>query len=150
MNTNFIKTDSNHVDYILLVKLLDADLAISDGEDHSFYNQYNKSDQIKHVVLAYIDDVAIGCGALKEFSSQVMEIKRMYVKPTFRGKGVATQILINLEHWAKALSYQKCILETGKKQPEAIGLYHKNRYTVIDNYGPYVGVSNSVCFEKVL
>jgi len=79
-----------------------------------------------------------------------MEVKRMYVLPQHRGKGLATRILTGLESWAKELSYQKCILETGKRQPEAIALYTKNGYIVIPNYGQYKGIENSVCFEKVL
>ena len=59
-------------------------------------------------------------------------------------------ILKELERWAAKLNYSKCILETGKKQPEAINLYKKNNYTVIDNYGQYASVDNSVCFAKYL
>ncbi len=72
----------------------------------------------------------------------------MYVSPNFRGKGIATKILIELEKWAKELSFNKCVLETGKKQPEAIELYMKNGYAVISNYGQYKGIENSCCFEK--
>jgi GNAT superfamily N-acetyltransferase len=64
--------------------------------------------------------------------------------------GIASKILTNLENWAEELSYKKCILETGKKQPEAIALYLKNDYTVIPNYGHYASVENSLCFEKKL
>jgi GNAT superfamily N-acetyltransferase len=77
-----------------------------------------------------------------------MEIKRMYVTPASRKKGIATMILCELETWAAELSYENCILETGIKQPEAIELYKKNGYTVIPNYGQYAGVQTSVCFEK--
>jgi GNAT superfamily N-acetyltransferase len=105
---------------------------------------------IKHVVVAYEDGKPIGCGAIKEYAANTMEVKRMYVAPEGREKGIATMILTELENWARELSFIKCILETGKKQPEAIGLYRKNGYIVIPNYGQYAGVENSVCFEKVL
>ena len=72
----------------------------------------------------------------------------MYTAPESRGKGIASQVLRELENWASELSYKKCILETGKKQPEAIGLYKKNGYKIIPNYGQYAGVDNSLCFEK--
>lgn len=72
----------------------------------------------------------------------------MYVTPEGRGKGVATKILAELESWAAELGYRYCILETGKRQPEAIALYKKMGYRIIKNYGPYAGVENSVCFEK--
>ena len=74
----------------------------------------------------------------------------MYTPPESRGKGVASKVLTELETWAAEMSYEKCILETGKKQPEAIGLYKKNGYMLIPNYGQYAEVENSVCFEKLL
>jgi GNAT superfamily N-acetyltransferase len=73
----------------------------------------------------------------------------MFVSTSGRGRGIATGILTELEKWAHELSFGKCILETGKKQPEAIGLYKKNGYTLIPNYGQYEGIENSLCFEKV-
>jgi len=142
------RTNSENHDFIELVKLLDADLAKRDGEDHSFYAQFNTIDKIKYVVVAYENEKPLGCGAIKEYGANTMEIKRMYVSPESRKKGIATKILSELEHWANELSYRKCILETGKKQPEAIGLYKKNGYKLIPNYGQYAEVENSLCFEK--
>ena len=142
------RTNSHNPDFIGLVKLLDADLEIRDGEDHTFYAQFNKLDKIKYVVIAYENEKPSGCGALKEFNANTMEIKRMYVSPESRKKGIATKILTELENWSSELSYENCILETGKRQPEAIELYKKNGYKRIPNYGQYSGVENSLCFEK--
>lgn len=147
---NLLRTNSDNPDFIHLVKLLDTDLAIRDGADHSFYNQFNKIAAIKHAVVAYENDTPTGCGAIKEFTPHAMELKRMYTLPDDRGKGIATQVLKELEQWAAELGYEKCVLETGKKQPEAIALYEKNKYQRIPNYGQYAGIENSVCFEKVL
>lgn len=144
------RTNSTHPDFIELVKLLDADLAERDGEFHAFYDQFNSIQGIKYVVLAYDNEKPLGCGAIKEYEADTMEIKRMYVPPESRNKGIATKILSELEKWASELSYAKCILETGKGQPEAIGLYKKNGYRLIPNYGQYAGVENSVCFQKEL
>jgi GNAT superfamily N-acetyltransferase len=102
------------------------------------------------VVVAYENDAPVGCGALKEYELNAMEVKRMYVAPTSRGKGIATAVLTALESWAAELSYRKCVLETGKKQPEAIALYRRQGYQIIPNYGQYKDVENSVCFEKEL
>lgn len=143
-----IRTTSENQDFVRLVKHLDADLAERDGKDHSFYAQFNKIDKIKHVVVAYENDEPVACGAIKEYAPSVMEVKRMYTSPERRGKGIASKVLSELEAWASELAYQKCILETGKKQSEAIGLYKKNGYRMIPNYGQYAGVDNSVCFEK--
>lgn len=142
------RTDSGNPDFVSLVKSLDADLAIRDGEDHSFYSQFNKIDKIKYVIVAYEDSVAVGCGALKKFSPDAMEVKRMYVLPHRRNGGMATAVLSGLEQWARELGYSRCILETGKKQPEAIRLYSKNGYKLIPNYGQYAGIENSICFAK--
>lgn len=143
-----IRTDSENKDFIELVKYLDADLAKRDGDEHSFYAQFNKIDSIKFALVAYENEKPVACGAIKEFGPDTMEIKRMYVNPKNRGKGIATKILSALEIWAIELSFPKCILETGKKQPEAIHLYEKNGYKLIPNYGQYAGVENSLCFQK--
>lgn len=145
-----IRTTSGHPDFISLVRLLDADLARRDGDEHSFYAQYNTIAALKHVVVAYDNSKAVGCGAVKEQAPGVMEVKRMYVLPENRKGGVATLILTELELWAHELGYKTCVLETGKRQPEAIALYEKNGYRITPNYGQYIGVDNSVCFEKTL
>jgi len=129
---------------------LDKELAIRDGEEHSFYAQYNKIDAIKYVVVAYEDENPVGCGAVKKFAENAMEVKRMFVPFESRGKGIASLVLQELEKWTAELGYANCVLETGYKQPEAIRLYEKNGYSKIPNYGQYIGMDNSICFEKVL
>jgi GNAT superfamily N-acetyltransferase len=144
----FIRTDSSHPDFQELVALLDEDLSIRDGDDHSFYAAFNKIQNIRHAIVCYQNEQAIGCGAFKEFDANAVEIKRMFVLPQHRGQAVGFSILKELETWAGELNYRQCILETGKKQPEAIRLYQKAGYTVIDNYGQYKNVENSVCMKK--
>jgi putative acetyltransferase len=142
------RTNFENEDFISLVKQLDLDLAIRDGADHGFYAQFNKIDAIKYAVVACNGDMPIGCGAIKNYEEDVMEVKRMYVLPDQRGQGIAALVLTELEKWAKELQCKQCILETGLKQPEAIKLYQKCGYTIIPNYGQYKDVENSVCFEK--
>ncbi|MEO6229152.1 MAG: GNAT family N-acetyltransferase [Ferruginibacter sp.] len=146
----FKRVDSTHSDFHLLVTLLDKDLSIRDGDEHSFYAQFNSIETIKNAVVCYSNDEPIGCGAFKPFEQVQVEIKRMYVLPTFRGKGIGQLILTELEQWVSALNYQSCVLETGKKQPEAISLYQKAGYAFIENYGQYKNVANSVCMQKML
>jgi len=141
------RTDSYDNNFIELVKSLDAYLKITDGEDHEFYNQYNSIDTLNHVIVAYSDDVFLGCGAIKRYNNDTVEIKRMYVNPKSRGLGIATNVLKELELWAKELGCKKCILETGIRQVEAVSLYKKNRYKLIPNYGQYANVDESLCFE---
>mgnify|MGYP000918704636 FL=1 len=147
---HFIRTNSENKNFTELVECLDIDLAERDGEDHSFYAQFNKIQQIKNVVVAFDNQLPIACGAIKNYDSTTFEIKRMYTAPAHRGKGVAAKILSELEKWAIELGYKKCILETGKKQPEALHLYKKCGYVKINNYGQYAGIENSICFEKKL
>lgn len=145
-----VRTNSENKDFIELVKSLDAFLTIADGDDHDFYDQYNNIDALHHVVVAYKDEKPLGCGAIKKYDNESIEIKRMYVNPEFRGHGIATKILKELEVWAKELGYKKCILETGKVLKGAIKLYQTNDYKLISNYEPYKNVLTSVCFEKQL
>ena len=147
---NLVRTNSDNSDFRELVALLDADLQIRDGDEHSFYAQFNKVDKIRHVVVAYEDGKAVGCGAIKEYTKGVAEIKRMFVRAERRGRGIAGKILAELETWAKGLKFSECILETGLKQPEAIALYQKSGYETIPNYGQYAGVENSVCMKKLI
>lgn len=147
---NLIRTDFSNKDFKNLVSFLDADLKIRDGADHDFYNQFNKIDGLKNVVVAFENEVAIGCGAFKIHENNVVEIKRMYVSPFGRRKGVASKVLTELENWAAELKFKKCILETGKQQPEAIELYKRCGYTITANFGFYENVENSVCFEKFI
>jgi GNAT superfamily N-acetyltransferase len=143
-----VRTDSTSQDFINLVHLLDKELAQHDGDDHPFYAQYNKIDNIKYAVVAYVDNVPVGCGAIKEYSDDTMEVKRMFVSNEQWSRGIGGIILKELESWAVELNFSHLILETGKKQPEAIRLYQKNNYSIISNYGQYVGVNNSVCMSK--
>ena len=74
----------------------------------------------------------------------------MYVTSGGRRKGIASQILSELENWAMELKFTKCIMETGKQQPEAIQLYKKYGYSLTSNFGFYENVENSVCFETII
>jgi GNAT superfamily N-acetyltransferase len=105
---------------------------------------------IKYAIVAYWNDIPVGCGAIKELDAKSMEVKRMFTNPNYRGRKIASEVLANLEAWAKDLGYERCVLETGKKQPAAIQLYLKSQYQITKNYGQYIGVENSVCFEKKL
>jgi GNAT superfamily N-acetyltransferase len=144
------RTDANHPDFKELVILLDAGLAISDGKDHQFYTQFNKTDQIKFVIIAYENSKAVACGAIKKYDENTMEVKRMFTLPENRGKGLAGMILSELQLWAKEMNFKKCILETGIRQIEAIALYKKSDFIIIPNYGQYEGIETSICFEKKL
>jgi len=144
------RTNSENHDFINLVTALDAYLKITDGDEHDFYNQFNGIDNLKHVVVFFKNDVAVGCGAIKKFEASSMEIKRMFVKSEFRGKKIAQKILQELENWTTELGCKRCVLETGKRQLEAVKFYKKCGYKSIPKYGQYISMENSLCFEKVV
>lgn len=145
-----VRTNSENPDFINLVKQLDNYLKITDGDEHDFYNQFNTIDVLQNVVVFYADTEPVGCGAFKEFNTSSVEIKRMYVASEHRNQGIAKKVLEELENWAKEIGYKKCILETGKRQIEAVQFYDKCNYKVIPNYGQYAAMKNSICFEKTI
>src|SRR5690349_19059383 len=106
------RSNSNDTDFQTLVALLDEELRLLDGDDHVFYGQLNKTYDVD-CVIAYIDGKPVGCGAIRKFSDEAMEIKRMYTLKEFRGKGIATTIVDDLEKWSRELGYTSCVLETG-------------------------------------
>ena len=101
-------------------------------------------------VVASLDGHPIGCGALRCIDDETVEIKRMYVAPAARRRGVARRILAELEQLAAAHRYLRIILETGVFQPEALALYAATGYRRTPSYGRYIGNPDAVCFEKYL
>lgn len=145
-----VRTDSDDAAFRTLVQGLDQDLALRNGDKNAFFAQYNKLDLIRNVVVVMDGHTPVGCGAFKPFGTDAVEIKRMFVPATHRQRGIASRVLQELERWAGELGHTRCVLETGRKQTEAIALYTKKDYEVVPNYGPYVGVAESVCFAKVI
>ena len=145
-----IRTQSTDENFGFLVRQLDLDLNKRYNKSQAEYDKYNKIDFIETVVVAYDHDQPVGCGCFKLFDERTVEIKRMFVLEEHRGKGISKIILSELENWAIELGFTKSVLETGKGQPEAIGLYTRLGYIQIDNFGQYAAMPNSVCFMKRL
>jgi GNAT superfamily N-acetyltransferase len=150
MTYSIKKTSYEDEDFQQLTKALDEDLRLKDGDEHAFYNQFNSLEGLAQVIVVYQNKKAIGCGAFKNYDLNTAEIKRMFVIPEYQGKGIGSTILNELENCAKLQNFRYCILETGIRQPDAIALYQKNRYQIIENYGQYKGMQNSICFKKEL
>lgn len=144
----FKRVTNTDPDLVSLVTQLDSELKVTDGDDHDFYNQFNGLEGIDHLLVAYVKNTPAACGGFKQIDTNTAEIKRMYTLKTMRGKGLARGLLFELELWAKSLGYKNLVLETGVRQQAAIGLYKSLGYTLIENYGPYVGISESYCFQK--
>ncbi len=144
-----LKTNSNNSDFQKLTRLFDDYLVEIDGDEKDFFAQYNQI-YIDNVIVCYEDEIAVGCGAFKEYEPTVAEIKRMFVLPEKRGKGIASTVLNALEIWAKENDFQQAILETSNQLTNAISLYQKSGYEIIPNYGQYIDVESSVCMKKIL
>lgn len=145
------RTNSDNIDFARLIKELDIDLDTYYKEETTFYGELNNIDNIKNAIVAYNENQEpVGCGGIKEYSLTEIEIKRMYVLESCRGKGIASIVLNELEKWSTELGYKKCILETLKEKPYAIAFYQKNNYKEVPNFGKYIKAENSICFEKKL
>jgi GNAT superfamily N-acetyltransferase len=101
-------------------------------------------------LVAWLEDVAAGCGGLRRIDDTTGEIKRMFVTADARRRGIARGVLAELEATARSLGYTRLILETGVKQPEAIALYESHGYEPITPYGAYKDSPLSRCFGKNL
>jgi putative acetyltransferase len=148
--TTIVRTESSDPDFPLLVTQLNLELRERYGEAQAIYDTFNAISNLDTVVIAYVNDVPSGCGCFKKIDEHTVEIKRMFVKAEERKQGVAAGILNELEVWAKEDGFSDVILETANKQHEAIAFYIRQGYSVIPNYGPYVGMETSVCFGKKL
>lgn len=146
--------DPRHPDGVLLIARLSADLAARYPEDPDGGAGHFCPDDVlvprSIFVVGRLGGQPVACGALRPVEPDVAEVKRMYVEPGFRGRGLSRRILAELEEYARRFGYRRVWLETGIRQPEAIRLYESAGYGRIANYGIYAGNLNSICFEKQL
>ena len=147
---HLLRTTSLDKDFQSLVSLLDKELWATYPDVQADYAPHNKIERNNTVVVAYSGDEPVGCGCFKEYNPEIVEIKRMFVKPEHRGRKISSLLLEELESWAKESGFKWSILETGSRQVQAIGLYQKAGYSPTENYGPYLGMPLSRCFRKSL
>ena len=146
--TKFVRTTSENADFRKLINALDEDLYLRNGEAQLQYRQYNQVDLIDHVVVVYFEEKPVGCGCFKKFDDTTVELKRMFVLAEMRGKQLAAQMLQELEKWAVEEGNTAAVLETGYRQVEAIRLYTVAGYSLMENYGQYIGMEDSICYRK--
>jgi len=144
------RTNSEDPHFQELIIALDKDLWLRYPEVQQDYEVLDKVKNIPTVVVAYVDALPVGCACFRPFYNHSVEIKRMFVYAAMRGQGIAYSILKELETWAISQGFTRAVLETGKRQPEAIALYQKSGYTFMDKYPPYEQMENSVCLQKPL
>ena len=144
-----IRTTYVNPEFQKLVAQLNEDLARRDGKDHPLA-QFNEISNLNYVVLVLLDNKPVGCGAISNYNQTAMEVKRMYVTPSYRGQKLGECILSELENWTRELGLNKCILFMGINQPEAMKLYLRNNFSVIENYGKLKNIPDSICLAKTL
>ena len=145
------RTTPDNPDFLMLVEELDKELWVRYPVIQEKFAPHNKVDGTGRIVLAYSDGKTVGCGCFRPMDEEgTIEIKRMYVLPALRGRGIAGLILNELETWGKKEGFTESKLETGRNQPEAISIYERNHYKVIPNYPPYANMAESVCMAKAL
>jgi GNAT superfamily N-acetyltransferase len=102
-------------------------------------------------LIAYLNDVAVGCGAVRRMNEATAELKRMYVDPSVRGRGIGRALVEALEHEARLIGATRIVLETGARLARAIKLYEAMGYTRIPLFGEYLlSPDTSLCFGKTL
>ncbi len=148
----YIWTDGTHEDFLKFYLITeDYYSSIVGGADRrKSFMPYNISESIHDVVIAYADNEAIACAGLKKYSEQDAEVKRVWVEPAYRGKGLGTAIMEQIEENAKEQGFGRTILQTREIMTEAVGLYKKFGYYQIPNYPPYDKLEGAVCFAKDL
>jgi len=133
-----------------LAALLDEELWERNPGRQTEYVSHNILAPETRCMVALYDGEPVAIGAFRNLGGNTAEIKRMYVRKENRGQGISRFVLSGLESWAKEEGCTKAILETGFTHPEAISLYKKSGYQIIENYGPYKNLPNSVCMAKQL
>lgn len=143
---------SDNPDFIRLCQELDEFLNIAiGGEDkREKYKKFNHLDTMDYVLAAYDGEKAVGCGALREYSEEEVEVKRVFVREEYRGKNIGGLLLEGLIAEAKESGYQRMLLETGEFLASSVRLYARYGFERIPNYGQYENMSESLCMGRSL
>ncbi len=136
-----------------LIKLLNTELDSrypEEGANFFHLSEHEVAEGRGGFFVAYDADQPLGCGAVRMIEPGVAEIKRMYVAPAARGRGIGGQIVERLEAEARQLGAYRIVLETGPRQPEAIAMYTRAGFQQIPLFGEYIGSQFSICMAKNL
>jgi GNAT superfamily N-acetyltransferase len=136
-----------------LIRALNRELSETypeEGATHFRLDPDEVAEERGAFLVAYAEGETIGCGAIRRIDPGTAEIKRMYVAPEARGRGVGRMVLEALEAEARRLGVKRIVLETGVRQLEALALYAQAGFTRIPAFGEYVGSPLSLCMEKEL
>ena len=148
----FICTDGGNSDFIELCRSLDNFLneLVGGEENRAEYIPYNRLDDIRNVIIAYDGAIPVGCASFKKYDDECAEVKRVFVKQEYRGKGISSKLMELLENAAREQGYRYLVLESGEPLVAAMALYRKIGYKIIPNYGQYKDMPDSICMKKKL
>lgn len=148
----FVYTNGGNSDFIELCHSLDNFLneLVGGEENRAEYIPYNQLDDIHDVIVAYDDDIPVGIVSFKKYNDECAEVKRVFIKQEYRGRGISNKLMELLEKVAREKGYQYLILESGEPLVAAMALYRKKGYKVIPNYGQYKDMPDSICMKKKL
>lgn len=140
----------DNADFICLCDELDSFLnrAIGGEDKREKYKKYNHLDTMDYVIVAYDEEKPVGCAALRKYSDEDIEVKRVFVREDYRGKNIGGMLIENLISYSKNLGYARMILETGEFLKASVRLYLRYGFERIQNYGAYVDMSESLCMGR--
>ena len=145
-------TDGNNEDFkrfYLETEKYYSQIVGGEGNRTGFVS-YNASNLIPDVLIAYCDGKAVGCAGLKKYSEDDVEIKRVWVEPDYRGNHIASALMDEIEGKAKEMNYKRAVLQTRPIMKDAVGLYQRRGYSLIENYPPYDELEGAICMAKEL
>lgn len=137
----------DHPDFLRLCGELDdfLNIAIGGEEKREKYKKFNHLDTMDYVVAAYCGDTAVGCAALRKYSEHEIEVKRVFVQESCRGRNIGGQMLAHLIGQAKTMGFPYMLLETGEFLAASVRLYKRYGFEQIENYGAYKNMPESLC-----
>lgn len=151
MKLEWIQTDRENSDFTALCQLLNRELVLKlSGSGDPISSRADKTDDFETVLLAKTNLVPVACAALRPFSTDTAELKRMYVLPERRNHGLGSILLGKCEEIARYRNYRFLVLETNILLPDAKRLYEKNGYVKRASYGPFASLQETICMQKAL
>lgn len=152
MKMRIQQVENEDKDFILLCGKLDEYLnqAIGGESKREKYKKFNHLDTMDYVVVAYDEETPAGCGALRKYSEEEIEVKRVFVGEEYRGRHIGDMILENLVHQAKGMGFKRMLLETGEFLQASVHLYSKYGFEKVENYGAYKDMKESLCMALEL
>jgi len=141
----------DHPDAAALIAELQAEYVVRYGEqDGTLVAPEQFAPPLGLFLIGYLEDEPVACGGWRSHGDGVAELKRMYVSPRFRGRGLARAMLAELERTAGAAGHTRIILESGQNQPEALAMYASSGYTPVPSFGHYADHELSVHLGKTI